>query len=244
MNLKFSITEIISSLFHTFEEIVAPRHCELCGKYIDNHHRNLEFACDECLYSLPKAPSPEIILNSLIETFPEDELFISNAYALFSVNAENRKYIEIIHSLKYKSFQRIGFELGSLLGKELIRYNAIDYDGIIPIPIHNARKRERGFNQSEIIASAVSDAIGVPIFLNIAERSRYTISQTNFNSTTERKSNLENAFSIMSSKIGVQNQSFLLIDDVLTTGATINSLAKLLIESGAKRIDSACLAKA
>lgn len=244
MQFRQTLNVITKNIFQSFEEFVSPRHCEICETYIGTNQRNLEFICDNCFYSLPKAPPPESILNLLITNFPEDELFISNAISLFSVAGQYHHFIEIIHSLKYKSFSRVGYELGTLLGKELIKFNMIEYDGIIPVPIHKARKRERGFNQSEIIAKAVSHVIKIPIMKNLIFRTRYTQSQTRFKSSKERKENLIEAFSTGKNWEKIQNRIFLIIDDVLTSGATVNTIAKTLIESGAKRIDVATLAKA
>ncbi len=244
MNFPQNLPKIIHYIYQSFEEFVSPRHCEICGNHIGLNKRKLEFICDNCFYLLPKAPSPDLILNSLITNFPGDELFISNAISLFSVSGTNHIFIKIIHSLKYKSFTKVGYELGHLLGKELIKFHFLDYDGLIPVPIHVARKRERGYNQSEIISKSVSKVINKPILNNLIIRNRYTLSQTKFNSTQERKDNLIDAFSFKSNPNEVQNKIFLLIDDVLTSGATVNTIAKLLIESGAKRIDVATLAKA
>jgi ComF family protein len=226
----------------SFLDFLSPSNCEVCGKYIGDSHQILEFICDTCIDALPSASPPEQIMNRLITFFSPDNLAISNACALFSV-ADNHKFMEAIYSLKYRGFTRIGYQLGKLLGKRLIQYNLTDYHFIVPVPIHPARKRERGYNQSFMIAQGTSTILNIPINQKIIKRKIYTQTQTVLNKY-ERQKNVSEAFAPFSNNIDIINKKILLLDDVLTTGSTLNSCANTLLEMGAIRVDIATIATA
>jgi ComF family protein len=118
----------------------------------------------------------------------------------------------------------------------------LNYDFIIPIPIHLSKKRERGFNQSFIIASRIADEVGLVLNNNILYRHKYTVTQTILDKN-ERYKNMKDVFSTKNNEI-LQNKSVLLIDDVLTTGSTVNSAAEILIKNGASKVGVATIALA
>lgn len=219
--------------------VLSPKHCFVCDKFI-NYETNIDFVCDECYYKFPLAPSPEIIFNKLTENFPPDDLAISSAIALFRV-AHNSDYMKIIHSIKYYGFRKVGYQLGNELGKLIKNQINIGYDFIVSVPIHSARLRERGFNQSEIIARGIAKILGVSVDTKLIKRFRYTKTQTLL-SGEERKTNVQNVFKGYNEKTKLNNETILLIDDVLTTGSTINECAKTLLNIGARRVDVATLA--
>jgi len=220
--------------------MMAPRRCEVCGLPLENQIRQYEFICQKCSDLLPAAPSSDTILNRFITNFPKDLVSISNFYSLFSFN-EDKDYIKIIYSLKYAGFKRVGTEFGKELGKLILEKSGTDYSAIIPIPIHHARMRERGFNQSDVIAAGISTIINIPVNNKIIRRSKYTKTQTLL-TKAERKTNVNDVFVPFNNHINIKGKYFLLIDDVLTTGSTINSCGNVLLEMGAKRIDCATLA--
>lgn len=106
---------------------------------------------------------------------------------------------------------------------------------VVPIPIHSARRRERGYNQAELIACGVADACGLPM-VDVLRRTRYTGTQTAL-SEQQRLVNLTNAF-IVHRPAMMRNTRILLVDDVLTTGATLNTAAEALLMAGARRVDA------
>ena len=235
------IKNIAKFITETILETISPRHCEVCKKYIGTIPRRFEFICPRCTDSMPLAPEPNVIMNTFNSKFNPDDVGISNAYSLFSV-IEDFRYLSIIYALKYSFFTRVGLEFGYELGNIINKYRDIDYDLIIPVPIHKARRRERGFNQSDIIANSVSKQINSEINNSLLLRKKYTQTQTVLTSS-ERKENVANVFTVQNNEL-VKNKIILIIDDVLTTGSTINACAITLLESGAKRIDCATLAYA
>ena len=138
----------------------------------------------------------------------------------------------LIHSLKYHDRANFGFDLGVLLGEEILEDEIGDIDMIIPVPLHWLKKRERGYNQAFWLAKGLASIYAVPVDTSIIKRTRYTVSQTMLGST-ERIVNLDGAFTINKS---LNNQHILLVDDVQTTGSTISNCAKVLRENGAARV--------
>lgn len=228
-------------LFLIFSDFLAPRNCLVCDEYLENKPRRFEFICDRCFDNIPLAPEPYIIYNKFINNFEQDDIAVSNAISLFSIK-ENHNYMKLIYALKYNGFFRIGEELGKELAVLLKQYVKTDYNAIIPVPIHKARFRERGYNQSEYIAKGIRKIINVEINTSILKRSVYTGTQTVLDKY-ERLHNVKDAFKI-NSRINIKSKTFLLVDDVLTTGSTVNACAYSLLEAGAKSVDVATLVDA
>ncbi len=121
-------------------------------------------------------------------------------------------------------------EMWRLYGKDITRWNI---DCIVPIPLHWKRKRSRGYNQAECIARSLGKLSGIPVVSDAIKRIRYTERQKNLDNK-ERKRNLEGAFRI--SRKWKKTKSVLLIDDIYTTGSTLNEVAKMLKQSGVEKI--------
>lgn len=221
-------------------DFIAPLKCAVCDEIITENSQ-FEFICDKCYFNIDFAENSTSILNNIRQNFTPDEFYISNAYALFSLR-NDFKYIELVHSLKYQGQQNIAFHLGKLLGDKVLEQSNHIYDSIIPLPIHHAKKRERGFNQSELISIGVADSLKIPIDNKLLKRQSYTITQTLLKKD-ERKKNMDNVF-ISTNLEFLSQKSYLLIDDVLTTGSTLNSAAFQLLNAGAKRVDIAILISA
>ena len=135
---------------------------------------------------------------------------------------------DILHRIKYKGRKDIAVVFGRAFGEELIKskyYQQIDY--LIPVPLHNNRMRTRGFNQSESICKGLSESMGVPILQsNIFRRIKDTKTQTQLNKK-QRQNNLKGAFQLNDKKV-LEGKHVLLVDDVLTTGSTIEECVRQL----------------
>jgi ComF family protein len=112
---------------------------------------------------------------------------------------------------------------------------------MLPVPLHKVRLRERGYNQSAWVCAGLSESLGIPILKNGLSRKRYTETQTG-KSGEERQKNTEDAFG-MKHPERIQDQCVLLVDDVATTGSTINSCAGILKEAGARTVHGITLAR-
>ncbi|MFB0509491.1 MAG: ComF family protein [bacterium] len=151
-------------------------------------------------------------------------------------------FLPLIHALKYqgkKSLAEIfGKALTGLLNSDPILKQA---EVLVPVPLHPARKRERGFNQSELLGFEVSRLTGIPV-VNALRRKKNTKSQTTLDSK-KRIENMQEAFIIKDNKT-VVNKKVILIDDVITSGATINSAAQTLLEAGVREVFGLVIARA
>lgn len=143
--------------------------------------------------------------------------------------------------MKYEGFEKLGVWLGQELGKT-IRSAGVQADGLIPIPLHRRKLRERGYNQAELVAHGVARTTGIPVRTDIVRRRRFTETQTKLG-LEQRKKNVEDAFELISGA-DVDGNSCVLVDDVITTGATIISCAGALRAGGASKIIAASLALA
>ena len=143
----------------------------------------------------------------------------------------------LIHELKYGGLSGIGVTLGEHLGIRIARAcRGVPIIGVIPVPLHGAKKRERGYNQSEYICQGIARVTGLPVLTSVLKRTKYTKSQTQLN-LTERMENVSNAFAVHRTRAAcLENATVLLVDDVITTGATIISCAKALKDKGAHRV--------
>jgi len=143
---------------------------------------------------------------------------------------------ELVHALKYRGMKRVAPFLGARMVEALPRAAAEGADAIVPVPLHRLRLRLRGFNQSLLLATEVSRAVGVPAVEGLLVRIRATAPQAGLQ-RAGRASNVEGAFRVALPEV-VKGRSILLIDDVATTGATLRACAQALLRAGAARVTS------
>lgn len=147
----------------------------------------------------------------------------------------NRPVQRLIHMLKYQGRVSAGHVLGTALGRSLAEDDLAAADCVlVPIPLHGSRQRERGYNQSALIARAAGAALGLPVWQRALLRTRATPTQTALG-LPERAANVEGAFRVNQAN-GVCGRTVLLIDDVITTGATANACTKALLGAGVKEV--------
>ena len=230
---------LLANIGKGFINFIAPKYCLVCNESIEEEDPS-SYLCNECYHNMPFAPSSAEIMDRMFGIWDTDEIAISGICSFFSVKDE--KYMNLIHNLKYYSLKNIGFELGKLLGNRLLQEGMNEYDALLPVPIHKTKERERGYNQSFFIAKGVSEILRIAPNYKLIRRKIYTQTQTALNAE-QRKSNVEDIFEIKSKSDSslIKNKSFLLIDDVFTTGSTLNSMATTLLNAGARKIDCATL---
>lgn len=167
--------------------------------------------------------------------------FLNTVFTFYSYDNEILK--KLIHGLKYGYIEDMARPLSVLLIKELknIREKIGSPDFIVPVPLHEKRLLERGFNQAELIAINVGKCFGWSVENGVMERSKITAPQVNLDKDRRRK-NVDGAFSVINT-LKILNKKIVLIDDVSTTGATMEECAKVLIAGGAKEILGVALAK-
>jgi ComF family protein len=215
----------INGLFDVF----IPRQCPGCNNKLLSNETAI---CRKCLGTMKFADS-ERLRTEFERKFLSTKI-ISDFTSLF-VFEKDKVIQSYIHSIKYNKKFLNAHYLGNLIAHKLssqIRNWNVDY--LVPVPLHQLRKAERGFNQSNYIASGISKELDIKVKKNVLRRVKYTETQTNL-SLTEREKNIADAFNVKHEK-SIKNKSFLLVDDVITTGATISECGKVLLEAGANKI--------
>ena len=149
----------------------------------------------------------------------------------------------LIHELKYNNQQQVGIELGQQCG-ELLQGTApyTSIDCIIPVPLHPKKLRQRGYNQATLFAQGIAEILQKPCLEQHLIRSKYTTTQTK-KSRLERLANVEDAFAVEQQE-ALQHQHILLVDDVITTGATLEACAHKLLAIKGVRVSIAAIALA
>jgi len=146
----------------------------------------------------------------------------------------------LVHQLKYKGNKEIGFFLGELMAKSLLksqRFNTID--GLVPLPLFPDRERKRGYNQAAIICDGMSEVMNVPVLNNVLIRQRFTETQTRKH-RTERWENVDGSFGVANEKL-IKGKHLLLVDDVVTTGATFEASGKTVLQIEGVQLSIAAL---
>jgi len=159
------------------------------------------------------------------------------AFLKFTKEGKSQK---LLHELKYRNKADLARELGKLYGIMLLEsgYKNV-WDQIVPVPLHPLKQQRRGYNQSEQFANGLSGVLEIPVVIALA-RTKFTETQTN-KSRLQRLDNVEEVFSLGPDKSVSQN-SIMLVDDVMTTGATLCACANVLLASGAKNVDLVTIA--
>lgn len=163
--------------------------------------------------------------------------------AAFSYYNRGSRIRTLIHTLKYKGNMEIGTELGRIYGQSLRSSDFIsDIDVLMPVPLHPEKQKKRGFNQSEVIAQGLSDVTGIPV--DILSLCRVEASQTQTRrSRYDRWTNVEGIFSVTNDE-KLRGKHVLLVDDVITTGSTLESCANELLKIEGVRVSVISLAYA
>lgn len=218
-------------------------HCYLCSARTENHialcHRCVEdiswntSACSVCAAPLAEISARKICAICL----KKDPFFHSSTIPLIY----NYPIKNLIKLLKYKEKIFLSTFFSSILAQEIKTNNTDFPDAILAVPLHSLRYRKRGFNQSELIANDLQKQLGIPTISKICQRVINTSSQTGL-ALVSRKKNVRNAFSCKTLPSHVKHIAIL--DDVVTTGSTVNELARCLTLVGAEKIDVWACARA
>lgn len=216
-------------------DFILPRLCAVCKKKLET---NEEVVCYNCLKEI-KTASDEKIVFEFGNKFRESSI-ITDFDSLYLFE-KDKPVQELIHQLKYQQKFLIGKYIGKNLGRSLKRKSANwQLDLIVPVPLHHLKLAERGFNQSFYIAKGLESELKIKVENKSIKRTRYTQSQTTMD-FEDREQNIKDAFSIKNFE-KIKNKNILLIDDVITTGATIRECGKLLLDNGANKIYAASAA--
>ncbi len=212
-----------------------PRFCNSCKNKLS---ANELFLCENCLSTIKRA-DPELLNLEFNRKFYKDKI-ISDFTSLY-IFQKDQPLQDLVHHLKYKGSFRVGIFLGELIGKELQKIiDEWNSDIIVPVPLHHLKKAERGYNQAYYICKGIRKFYKFKVESSILKRNKYTESQTTMD-LKERKNNIENAFHIKKPKL-IKSKKIIVVDDVITTGATVTECGKLLLDAGAEKVFALSLA--
>jgi ComF family protein len=214
--------KLIRSYLNGLSSIIYPQFCAACGNTL---YRNEKVLCLKCYAELPRTVYHDDPENEVSQLF-WGRVPICNATSFIYFNKGSR-YQHILHELKYNGQQQIGYEMGKLLGLELKNTPFAKSDLIHPIPLHYSRQRKRGYNQSELFARGIAQMLNIPVETNLITRIVNTGTQTS-KSRFERWENVQGIFRIEKPAAFV-NKHIMLVDDVITTGSTIEACANALL---------------
>lgn len=223
-------------IFTDFIRLFYPKLCMVC-------HNNLaegeSVICTSCLYRIPRTKYWFNSENPVAKIFWGRAL-VQNACSFFFFTKGSR-YRKLLHQLKYNGKKEVGFVLGKEFGYELKSiesYQKIDL--IVPVPLHPKRLKQRGYNQAEEIAKGLHASMGIPLSTKNLIRSGYTETQTR-KTRTQRVENVSKAFRLENSADFI-GKHVLIVDDIVTTGATLEECAATILEADSAKVSIVTLA--
>jgi len=219
-----------------FIDLIFPRNCPLCKQALFDFEPCL---CTICQGMLPRAnfhlhPFDNELTSKLQGLMPVHRVM---AFLRFTKKGKSQA---LLHLLKYKNKPELGEELGRLYGLSLMEKGFAGFwDVLVAVPLHPLKKQRRGYNQSECFARGLSKVLGIP-YRELLVRRKFTTTQTN-KSRLERLENVDDVFALNDVQV-TQGLRILLVDDILTTGATLCACAQTLLQGGAKHVDLVTIA--
>ncbi len=221
-----------------FISLFFPSYCFGCNQSLVKGEDTL---CTRCLLELPKT-NYHLLEENPIKNKLTGRLPVKHALAFLRFRKTGIVQ-HLLHQLKYNNQPEVGVKLGKNYGHELFKSGfQNEFDVIVPVPLHGSRQRKRGYNQSAKFAEGLSYSLGIPWDESISIRTTTTTTQTK-KSKQERWDNVRSVFNIRESE-KVKGLRVLLVDDVITTGATIEACGQHLVESNCKELSIACIAEA
>ena len=207
------------SVLEKLIRLIYPAKCMVCSEVLNEE--TILYLCESCKINLPRYQKG-FVRNTQIPYL--DGIFVAFYYKEGIKNA--------IQSMKFNSHPRLAQTMGKLICEELLKHKPIpDFEYIIPVPMHPKKKRQRGYNQAELVANEVARILNKDVRNDILIKIQNTAAQVRLK-REERLMNLENAFMINNNVKNNFKGRILLVDDVLTTGTTVSTCAKILKENG------------
>lgn len=226
MNKILEIQEKIKNLIY-------PQICEICEKI------NKDGLCPKCNLELKKQAEVNILQKEEIEENIKKEKYFEELMYIFKYEGQVRKLI-LDYKFNEKSYLYKTF-VNFLLKNEKIFENIKKYDKIIPVPISKRRNKERGYNQSLLIAEEIANKTNLELVNNCLIKTKNIIEQSKLNKE-DRQQNIQGVYSLQNERL-ITNKKILLVDDIYTTGSTVNECCKILQQAKPKTIGVLVLAK-
>ena len=223
--------------FKDFFNLFFPDLCVVCNNHLVNQEKMI---CTKCLYQLPKTNFHKEIDNPVSKLF-WGRTKVEYATGFFFFN-KGSKYQSMMHKFKYHGNKEIGFILGRYFGSQIKDSVFKEIDVIIPVPLHKSKLKKRGYNQSEWVGMGLSESLQKPLDTKSLIRNVATETQTR-KSRFDRWKNVENIFKISDEK-ELEGKHVLIVDDVVTTGSTLEACANAVLKVKDTKVSIATLAVA
>lgn len=222
--------------------MIYPRCCPVCGEIVTQKGKLI---CVECKQKLVYIKNPRCKKCGKPLEFAKEEYcrdcrrrkhYFEEGRAVWVYSKEMRSSV---YRFKYDNKR----EYADFYAEELVRIygnwmKSLQIDAIVPVPLHEKRKRSRGFNQAEVLAWLIGKKLNLPVMPEIMVRQKNTVAQKELNDK-ERQENVKNAFKIVCNEVKLKR--VLLVDDIYTTGSTIDAAAKALKDKGIEKVYYICL---
>ena len=225
-----SVSEIKNSLLHLF----FPNVCAGCGSDLISDSTVL---CLKCTDAMPET-NFEFHAHNPVEKKFWGRLPLGGASAQYYFTRESLMQ-RLMHQFKYRGNKELGLQLGRMMGDSLKRSGRFQIDALIPLPLFASKEKRRGFNQATILCEGIAENMNVPVFKNVVARTQYTDTQTK-KGRIERWQNMEGKF-ILAKPEAITGKHILLVDDVVTTGATLEACGAELVKAGNVKLSIATL---
>src|SRR5215213_4780068 len=225
------LKELKDSILH----FAFPHVCEGCGSDLLNTDQLL---CLKCLSSMP-ATNFHMHSSNPVEKIFWGRLPVTHATAQYYFTKESLMQ-QLMHQFKYRGNKEMGLFLGKLMGHAFSCSNRFSYlDGLIPLPLFASKEKRRGFNQATLLCEGIGSVLNIPVWKYLVKRNSHTETQTK-KGRVERWQNMEGRFELTGNKLP-EGQHLLLVDDVITTGATLEACGKELLNAGNIQLSIATL---
>lgn len=225
------LKEIKNSLLH----LAFPHVCEGCGT--DNLQPE-HLLCLRCASSLPST-NFHLHANNPIEKIFWGRLSVSCATAQYYFTKESLMQ-HLMHQFKYKGNKEVGIYLGKLMGWAMAESNRFSYvDALIPLPLHKSKEHKRGYNQAAVLCNGISSVLNRPVWKDVVIRPEQTETQTK-KGRIQRWQNMEGKFELNNAGV-IEGKHVLLVDDVVTTGATMEACGREILKAKNVQISIASL---
>lgn len=227
------------SFFHRLLDLLAPRLCVVCGHRLTVTEQVL---CAPCNMHLPRTGFQFSPLDNPMARLFWGIIPVERVAALFYYESHS-KVANILYDMKYHDHPEIGFIMGRMMAVEFSEAGFFDgIDLIVPIPLASKRQRQRGYNQSMELARGISHMTGLPIYNRVVRRTRFEKSQTRMG-RRDRQENVDSVFQVQDIDT-LHGHHVLLVDDVITTGATMTACARELLKADGIKLSLLSLAYA
>lgn len=225
-------------MWQDFLQLIFPEYCLACQGPLERGEKHL---CTSCRYSLPRYNLNQTALPELSQRF-WGRLPLSHAWAYLKFSKGSRVQ-HLLHELKYNNQPEIGQALGRFMGAELASAGfGLDFDLIVPVPLHPDKLKKRGYNQSDVFAEGLGESLATPWSESTLTRTVATATQTR-KKRYERWENVGSNFQL-TERAEIAGKRILLVDDVVTTGATLEACGQVLLQGNCQSVSLATLAMA